>query len=500
MKNFLVRVVFTFLGFILFFFLLFQSTQLNFKNHSNYVSNLRQLNELDARINQTLLQLRTGTLKTYDLIVYYLNSHEDTVVNLASIPNCLREKHRKQVEKNLNIYQKVFLKKSHNIENFKTENAIIRNSLAYLPIAIANAVTESETLRDALLGNQLNQLLRDILIYNLSPSNDLLGEISQQIQRISQKEEKLGSDRSDLNIALVHSRIIVQHLPEVNRLLDEIISLPTTQQSEVLSLAYEQGYEDAIVTTNFYRLWLYLFLMVLGLGVAAYIIIRLSNLTLYLSQEQEKSERLLLNVLPQAIAERLKEFDKEVDGAIAEYFNEATILFADIVGFTPLSARMSPIELVNLLNEMFSKFDQLTENYGLEKIKTIGDAYMVAGGLPIHKPDHAASVALMALEMQQAIQQFQLDMDESFQIRIGIHTGPVIAGVIGIKKFIYDLWGDTVNLASRMESSGLPGKIQVTAETYEMLKDEYIFEQRGQIFVKGKGEMTTYWLIGKQKV
>ncbi len=409
-------------------------------------------------------------------------------------------KNRQKVQKVLNDYQEIFRRKSDNIEEFKTENAIIRNSLAYLPIAIANAVTKSETLRDARLGNQLNQLLRDILIYNLSPSNELLGEISQQIQRISQKEEKLGSERTDLNIALVHSRIILQHLPEVNRLLDEIISLPTTQKSEVLSLAYEEGYEDAIITTNFYRLCLYLFLMVLGLGVAAYIIIRLNNLTRYLSEEQEKSERLLLNVLPQAIAERLKEFDQKVDGAIAEYFNEATILFADIVGFTPLSARMSPIELVNLLNEMFSKFDQLTENYGLEKIKTIGDAYMVAGGLPIYKPDHAASVALMALEMQQAIQQFQVDMDESFQIRIGIHTGPVIAGVIGIKKFIYDLWGDTVNLASRMESSGLPGKIQVTAETYEMLKDEYIFEERGQILVKGKGEMTTYWLIGKRKV
>ncbi len=500
MKNFLLNVIAAILGFILFLFLLFHSTQLNFEIHSSYVSNLRHLNELDARINEGILQLRTGRFKNYDLIVYYLSLHDITVNSLKQIPPCLRKKNIKTVAFFLDSYLNLFQEKSQNIEDFKTENAIVRNSLAYLPIAIANAVSESDPVREAQLIDRLNQLLRDILIYNLSPSNELLAEIREQIQTISQQRDRLGNERNDLNIALVHSGIILQHLPEVNRLLNEIVSLPTAQRSELLSLAYDRGYEDAIVTTNFYRLWLYLFLMVLGLGVAAYIIIRLSNLTLYLSQEQEKSERLLLNVLPQAIAERLKEFDKEVDGAIAEYFNEATILFADIVGFTPLSARMSPIELVNLLNEMFSKFDQLTENYGLEKIKTIGDAYMVAGGLPVHKPDHAASVALMALEMQQAIQQFQVDMDESFQIRIGIHTGPVIAGVIGIKKFIYDLWGDTVNLASRMESSGLPGKIQVTAETYEILKDEYIFEERGQILVKGKGEMTTYWLIGKQKV
>lgn len=379
---------------------------------------------------------------------------------------------------------------------FKTENALVKNSLAYLPIAIASAVRESDTVRDSWLTNKLNQLLRDILIYNLSPSKELLAQLRDQIQLISHERVRFNDRQSNLNIALVHGRIILKHLPEVNRLLDEIVSFPTAQRSEMLSFAYERGYEDAIITTNFYRLWLYLFLMFVGLGSAAYIIVRLSNLTLYLSQEQEKSERLLLNVFPQAIAERLK----ESNGAIAESFDESTILFADIVGFTPLSARMSPRELVNLLNEMFSKFDQLTENYELEKIKTIGDAYMVAGGLPVHKPDHAASVAKMALEMQQAIQQFQLDMDESFQIRIGIHTGPVIAGVIGIKRFIYDLWGDTVNLASRMESSGLPGKIQVTAETYEILKHEYILEPRGEIYVKGKGQMTTYWLIGKKNL
>jgi PAS domain S-box-containing protein len=249
------------------------------------------------------------------------------------------------------------------------------------------------------------------------------------------------------------------------------------------------------------------------LGVVEDITLR-KNAEEALRVEQEKSERLLLNILPQAIAEQLKQnlwnFREETfaqrngNTLIAEQFDEVTIMFADIVGFTPLSARISPHELVSLLNEIFSTFDQLAEKHGLEKIKTIGDAYMVAGGLPMLKDDHAEAIspsdiasrtAKMALDMQKAITQFEVDKGEPFQIRIGINTGPVVAGVIGIKKFIYDLWGDTVNVASRMESQGIPGRIQVTATTYERLQDKYLLEQRGTIPVKGKGDMTTYWLI-----
>lgn len=209
--------------------------------------------------------------------------------------------------------------------------------------------------------------------------------------------------------------------------------------------------------------------------------------------EQEKSEQLLLNILPELIAKRLK----QDQSAIAEHFDDVTILFADIVGFTPLSARLKPIELVNLLNQMFSTFDQLAERHGLEKIKTIGDAYMVVGGLPQPREDHAEAIAQMALDMQQAITQFQAEHSESLQIRIGINTGSVVAGVIGIRKFIYDLWGDAVNVASRMESSGEPGKIQITETTCQRLQDKFQFQERGAIAVKGRGEMKTYWLMGK---
>ncbi len=213
-----------------------------------------------------------------------------------------------------------------------------------------------------------------------------------------------------------------------------------------------------------------------------------------LKVQQEQSEKLLLNILPKPIAERLK----AEQSTIADSFAQVSVLFADIVGFTELSARMSPTELVKRLNVIFSHFDQLAEKYGVEKIKTIGDAYMVVGGLPTPRQDHAEAIAQMALGMQAKIAKLCAETGEKLAIRVGINSGPVVAGVIGVSKFTYDLWGDTVNVAARMEATGFAGSIQVTDVTYELLKDKYLFERRGVIPVKGKGDMMTYWLLGKK--
>jgi adenylate cyclase len=213
-----------------------------------------------------------------------------------------------------------------------------------------------------------------------------------------------------------------------------------------------------------------------------------------LDKEHARSEALLLNVLPPSIATRLK----TNPDVIADAFPDVTVLFADIVNFTPLARKMRPEELVRLLDKLFSDFDGLAERYALEKIKTIGDAYMVAGGLPVERPDHARAVAEMALEMNDVVRKNGPSAGEGFALRIGIDTGPVVAGVIGRKKFIYDLWGDTVNTASRMESHGQPGRIHVTARTQGRLQSEYEFESRGEIEIKGKGRMTTYFLVGRR--
>jgi len=207
-------------------------------------------------------------------------------------------------------------------------------------------------------------------------------------------------------------------------------------------------------------------------------------------KERERSDELLLNVLPRTIARRLKDNTQ----IIADTFRGATILFADIVGFTDFAAKKTPQEVIQFLNTVFSRFDKLVDIYGLEKIKTIGDAYMVVGGLPVLREDHATAIANLALDMQSAVAQYNKETKSDISIRIGINTGPVIAGVIGTKKFLYDLWGDTVNTASRMESQGLPNLIQVTAATYEFLQNDFVLEKRGALPVKGKGEVVTYFL------
>jgi class 3 adenylate cyclase len=212
-----------------------------------------------------------------------------------------------------------------------------------------------------------------------------------------------------------------------------------------------------------------------------------------LDLERKKSERLLLNVLPASIAARLK----QTEGVIADRFPDVTVLFADIVDFTRRSQQIAPEQVVQALDDLFSSFDRLAQRHGLEKIKTVGDAYMVAGGLPDPRPDHAQAVAEMALAIRDEVASRVDPSGQPLAVRIGMDTGPVVAGVIGTSKFSYDLWGDTVNTASRMESHGVPGCIQVTARTYERLRDGYGFERRGSIPVKGKGEIVTYFLVGR---
>ncbi len=214
--------------------------------------------------------------------------------------------------------------------------------------------------------------------------------------------------------------------------------------------------------------------------------------------EQKVSERLLLNVLPYAIAERLKGRPEVMADSftevIADSFADVTVLFADIVGFTKFSVGMSPEKLVVLLNEIFTGFDSVTDNRGLEKIKTIGDSYMAVAGIPVPAADHVARAAHMALDMMDVLTAFNQRNGYTLQMRIGINSGAVVAGVIGKRKFIYDLWGDTVNTASRMESHGVAGRIQVTDATRQRLGEPFVFEQRGAIEVKGKGEMHTWFL------
>jgi guanylate cyclase len=238
---------------------------------------------------------------------------------------------------------------------------------------------------------------------------------------------------------------------------------------------------------------LIIFLFVINLlGVGSLIFIMVYYFVGQKNIFQEKSESLLLNILPKEIVAILKNEHR----TIADHFQGATILFADVVNFTPMSERLTPTELVELLNEVFSHFDMLAEKYELEKIKTIGDCYMMASGVPRPRTDHAQALVAMALDMQEYINAHRFH-GQKISFRIGLNSGPVVAGVIGRKKFIYDLWGDAVNTASRMESQGEGGVIQITQATYELIKNDFICESRGPLSVKGKGDMEVWSVVGR---
>ena len=213
-----------------------------------------------------------------------------------------------------------------------------------------------------------------------------------------------------------------------------------------------------------------------------------------LDKERKRSDALLLNVLPEAIADRIKNGEEQ----IVDRFSEVSVLFADITGFTEFAAQASPEELLNMLNSVFTAFDELSAERNLEKIKTIGDAYMVVAGIPVERPDHAEAMADLAMAMQHSFEALQIESNQNLKLRVGINIGPVVAGIVGTTKFLYDTWGDTVNTAARMQSHGIPGEIQVTEPAFRRLRKDYVFHTRGEIEVKGKGPMQVYLLKGKK--
>ncbi len=228
-------------------------------------------------------------------------------------------------------------------------------------------------------------------------------------------------------------------------------------------------------------------------GVTTFVFAAMAYFVRQRDRLQQQSDDLLHNILPDEIARRLKSDNT----MIADHHESASVLFADVVDFTPMSAEMSPAEVVGLLNNVFTAFDRFTEELGLEKIKTVGDEYMVAAGVPRKRPDHAVAMAELALRIRDHTEDNRFN-DKDIRLRIGINSGPVVAGVVGTHKFAYDLWGDAVNIASRMESGGVPGSIQVSSATYELIRDDFVCEPRGLVPVKGRGDMETYFLIGRR--
>ena len=349
---------------------------------------------------------------------------------------------------------------------------------------------------------EMQSLEKEYLLTRQESKMLLMSEAIQRLRNGILSSLKLNAVDRDRSLkALDAYASVVKEIVQLNQqILSKIqkVDVDTAAVSEKLLGVANAEVERAGKAINWKIQWakgLLIVAVLVALTLAFSVAKQFASALRALAREQAKSERLVLNILPASIAQELKREER----TIADSFPAVTVMFADIVGFTELAAQTEPIEVVEILNVIFSEFDQLTEEHGLEKIKTIGDAYMVVGGLPEPKPNHAAAIANMALDMQARIAEYCMDTGQHLSIRIGINTGPVIAGIIGTKKFIYDLWGDTVNIASRMESHGIPGSIQVTEATYQCLKSHYLFEERGTVKVKGKGPMNCYLLKGKKK-
>jgi len=374
---------------------------------------------------------------------------------------------------------------------------------AYSRVALGAALTASDRAPEAL--PILRQGLREATALgakeieaeahrNLAGALKATGNLAEAIQSLETSgklREELSNEGSQEKIAEMQTRF------ETERKEKEIQLLQRDRQIQTLRSNREAAIRRALIG-----------IVALTAGLAAAIASRyrikkhseqvlseknqqLEEANRQIELERDKAEELLLNILPAPIAKRLK----EKPATIADRFSEATILFADIVGFTRLSQELGAEALVRMLGEIFTRFDALTEKHGLEKIKTIGDCYMVVGGIPDRNDEHCACVARMALDMLREIDDFNARSGRGLALRIGINTGVVVAGVIGRKKFIYDLWGDAVNVASRMESQGEPSRIQVTESVFGRLASSFELEPRGEITVKGKGPMKTYFLV-----
>ena len=450
----------------------------------------------------------------------YALKHKKTIENVLDISSRLQERLAgpnvsrvlRQSTKDLQDYRERVERYSHNfneavglVSDLGIENVGVLAKLEQNSVKLRDSfqLVDSPELMVSYL--EMQSLEKEYLLTRQEPKMQLMSEAAQRLRNSILSNSKLNAAERDQSLKSLDSyESVAREIVKLNQqILNKIrnnVDVDTAAVSEKLLGVAKSEVERAGSAINWKIHWargLLISAALVALSLAGAIAKQFASALRALAWERERSEQLLRNILPEPIAQELKQKERE-EGTIADYFAEVTVMFADIVGFTELAAETEPIELVEILNVIFSEFDQLTEQYGLEKIKTIGDAYMVVGGLPAPKPNHAEAIAQMALDMQICITEFCRDTGKNLSIRIGINTGPVVAGIIGMKKFIYDLWGDTVNIASRMESHGIPGNIQVSEATYERLKSHYVFEERGPVKVKGKGEMNCYLLKDKK--
>jgi class 3 adenylate cyclase len=439
--------------------------------HERFVADLRRAEFLEIVLVQDALELQLGLMADYDPLVIRGRELAQVIGELRDVPADVGGPGGDVLRALIDAQGRRAAAALDALEQFKTAHSLLRNSELYLPILVGELAQGAPP--D--LADDLNALLGDVLLYNFTPAP----EVEQRL--VDAVDALVGRADPGLELLVRHTRVVLDAKRRVDVVLRDLAALEALASHGDIDRVYRELHARARARVQAARLWLVVALGALLSLASVYVL-------LLVREEKRRGDLLLANMLPQAIVRRLQ----SRVGPVADRFEGATVLFADIVDFTAFAAARPPEEVVRRLNAIFSRFDALTSARGLEKIKTIGDAYMVAGGLPVPRPDHAPAVADLALAMLAEIR-----ADDDIALRIGIHSGPLVAGVLGATKPSYDLWGDTVNYASRMESHGVVGAIQVSEATAALLGDDFELHAR-EVDVKGRGPQTTYLLIGRR--
>lgn len=463
--------------------------------HDLYSGSLRSLIAFDAQLNEAVLKTSGGMSASYDplqRVIQKLDSTSARIKNSAWPIPYFPSEGSTSVEQSFAEFQSLLAQKELLIDSFQAESSVVRNSHNYFPIGVKTLVKDrqKESPTDPLAAS-LIVLLQRVSLYTLQPIQEHDESCRSELSFIEQSLlSHAGPQKDEVRLLLLHARVILDREQILSAAVRQVLSVKTGELADTTRKRYEEEYQLALRRSDTYRLLASGLVVLIVMLSAALVIHKLKRSASALQHERERSEKLLLNVLPEPIAQRLKQSPE----VIADSFPTVTVLFADLVGFSQLSAQLPAIDLVRLLNRVFSALDLLAEKHGLEKIKTIGDAYMVVAGLPVARSDHAEAMAEFALATLKELESLRDELSDRLQFRIGINSGSVVAGVIGLRKFSYDLWGHTVNLASRMEAHGVPGAIHCSESTYQLLQAKYVFDPRGPIAIKGIGTQSTYLL------
>lgn len=473
--------------------------------YTNYLQRLQTALASNAILDEEIVRITGGAVKDFEGVDRAVGTFQADIARLRQMPSFLRRDERDALTGQLDslatedLDDSALTLKVQRVERIKTQNARLRSvafDLAAHAGDLAEALRKPQPARSA----DVDLITREIITYSTVGDAHIANRISAEVNELSSyvDDPSLAPWREQLDSLIREATFIIEAKPKLDGLTETTLSDPRIVDALREMIGDLQGAYGDARSRDARRAELFVALLIASIvAIAASIIRTVLAQREEIRREHDRAEALLLNILPSPIAEQLKAHPDEI---IAKDYPDVSVLFADIVGFTPLASRMSAVELVQFLNRVFSAFDRLAAKHGLEKIKTLGDAYMVASGLPEPRADHAEAMARMALDMQQEILQFRKEAGEQFGMRIGINSGPVVAGVIGLRKFIYDLWGDAVNVASRMESHGVPNAIHCSDSTYRHLVGKgFRFQERGVIPVKGKGEMKTWLLVGREE-